>query len=146
MPPGLESSRNHEQTRPLGKRQRFPGGRLTPPAGRISRRVMFNIEMPNVITTIQALITLFRPNCKECTTLTELAELAADHTRWRMGGRELFHQIREKTLSAERTGDRVLVAQYLFEEACAKTLTNIPANRATFDTDSPSTSFRMRSP
>ena len=93
-----------------------------------------DIEMP--IATIQALITVFKPHCTDCSTLTELAELAADRTRWRMG-HQLFDRIRKKTLNAERSGDRVLEAQYLFEEACAKTLYNLSGQRAPFDTESP---------
>jgi hypothetical protein len=88
------------------------------------------------IATIQALITVFKPHCAECSTLTELAELAADRTRWRLG-HQLFDRIRKKTLNAERTGDRVLEAQYLFEEACAKTIFNLVEKRAPFDPDSP---------
>ena len=46
---------------------------------------------------------------------------------------------------AERNGDQVLEAQYLFEEACAKALFNLSYPSAPFDPDSPylTGSFRM---
>ena len=98
--------------------------------------VMLNNEMSGVIFTIQGLVGVFKPHCRDCSTLTELAEIAADRTRWRTG-KQLFERIREKTLKAERMGDRVLEAQCLFEEECAKTLFNLSTRLGGFDADCP---------
>jgi hypothetical protein len=92
--------------------------------------------MANVVSTIQSLIAVFKPHCADCTTLNELVDVAADRSRWRKG-HDLFDRIRKKTLSAEATPDRVLEAQYLFEEACAKTLYNLSGDPAPFDSDVP---------
>lgn len=62
--------------------------------------------------------------------------MAAKRERWR-GARDLFDRIRQKTMVAERQHDRVRLAQYLFEEACAKTLYNLSGSSAPFDMDSP---------
>jgi len=59
-----------------------------------------------------------------------------NRTQWRKG-HDLFDRIRNKTLSAERKGEHVLEAQYLFEEACAKTLYNLSGEPAPFDRDVP---------
>ena len=92
--------------------------------------------MPSVISAIQGLITVFKPHCADCSTLNELAGVASDRSRWRKC-HDLFHRIRQKTLAAERTTDHVLKAQYLFEEACAKTLYNLSGEPAPFDRDAP---------
>jgi hypothetical protein len=88
--------------------------------------------MANVTSAIHGLIAVFTPRCSDRTTLGELAELIQDHTRWRKA-HDLFQRIREKTLAAERSGDRLLEAQYLFEEACAKTVYNLSGQPGPFD-------------
>lgn len=95
-----------------------------------------SVRMANVISAIQGLISVFKPHCADCSTLNELAEVVSDRSRWRKC-HDLFHRIREKTLAAERTADHVLKAQYLFEEACAKTLYNLSGEPAPFDRDAP---------
>jgi hypothetical protein len=92
--------------------------------------------MGNVVSTIRGLIEVFKPHCADCSTLNELAEFAADRSQWRRA-HDLFDRIRKKTLSVERTADQLLVAQYLFEEACAKTLYNLSGEPAPFDPDVP---------
>jgi hypothetical protein len=52
-------------------------------------------------------------------------------------GHDLFDRIRRKTLVAERNADARGLAQYLFEEVCAKTLYNLAGASAPFDPDSP---------
>jgi hypothetical protein len=94
--------------------------------------------MANVCAAIRALITVFEPHCADCSTLRELTELIDDGSK-RWTGHDLFHRIRLKTLSAARRGDRLLEAQYEFEEVCAKTLYNLSGRgrSAPFDADVP---------
>jgi hypothetical protein len=49
----------------------------------------------------------------------------------------LFQRIRQKTLVAERDRNDQAVAQFHFEEACAKTIYNFSGGAAPFDADSP---------
>lgn len=49
----------------------------------------------------------------------------------------LFSTIRRKTLEAEKEKDDKKLAQYRFEESCAKTLFNLTHSSAPFDPDSP---------
>src|ERR1700741_3604354 len=88
--------------------------------------------MANIIVAIQGLAAVFKPHCREYSTLDELAEVAADRSRWR-NGHDLFDRIRQKTLSAWRRNDHLLEVQYLFEESCAKTLYNLSGEPAPFD-------------
>jgi hypothetical protein len=92
--------------------------------------------MSNVVCTIRGLIEVFKPHCADCSTLNELAEFTTDRSQW-PESHDLFDLIRKKTLSAERTADQVLEAQYLFEEACAKTLYNLSGEPSPFDPDVP---------
>src|SRR5262249_16871480 len=48
--------------------------------------------MANVIVAIQELVAVFKPHCGEYSTLDELAEVAADRSRWRKG-HDLFDRI-----------------------------------------------------
>jgi hypothetical protein len=48
--------------------------------------------MANVTVAIQGLIAAFKPYCGEDSTLGELAEVAADRSRWRKG-HDLFDRI-----------------------------------------------------
>ena len=52
-------------------------------------------------------------------------------------GHDLFQRIRKTTIAAERAHEQRLVAQYLFEEVCAKTLYNLSGEPAPFDPDVP---------
>jgi len=88
--------------------------------------------MANIIVAIQGLLGVFIPHCGDCSTLDELAEIAVDRSQWRTC-HSLFDRIRKKTLSAERNGDQLLGAQYLFEESCAKTLYNLSGEPGPFD-------------
>jgi hypothetical protein len=89
-----------------------------------------------IVTDVEKLIELFAERCKDRATLDELASMATDHGRWAKA-HGLFDRIRQKTLVAERAGDQILTAQYLFEEICAKTLYNLSGESAPFDPDSP---------
>jgi hypothetical protein len=63
-------------------------------------------------------------------------ELANDKSR-RKEAHALFSEIRLKTLAAEKRNDQLALAQYDFEEICAKTLYNMTHEPAPFDPDSP---------
>jgi hypothetical protein len=52
-------------------------------------------------------------------------------------GARSFDRIRDKTLAAERRKDERADCQYLFEEACAKTIFSLTDTDAPFDADSP---------
>jgi hypothetical protein len=89
-----------------------------------------------VLKDMEELIRLLAPHCNDRTTIDALGRMVADHRTWpKTHG--LFTQIRTKSLVAERSGDRKLESQYLFEEVCAKTLYNLSMSSAPFDPDSP---------
>jgi hypothetical protein len=52
-------------------------------------------------------------------------------------GEHHFSEVRQKTLAAERRKDELALAQYAFEEICAKTLYNLTHGAAPYDPDSP---------
>lgn len=70
------------------------------------------------------LVRLIDSAASDRATLAELLVMIDDRSRYHMA-KDLFHRIREKTLQAERTRDKRLEAQYLFEEICAKVLYNM---------------------
>jgi hypothetical protein len=88
--------------------------------------------MANITGAIQALIVVFKPHCTDYSTLGELADLIQGSTHWRKAY-DLFQRIRRKTLAAQRAGDLLLEAQYLFEESCAKTIHNLSGEAGPFD-------------
>jgi len=51
--------------------------------------------------------------------MNELVALIGDKAK-RLRGRDLLDSIRWKTLAAEKAHESRLIAQYVFEEACAK--------------------------
>ena len=91
---------------------------------------------------IQEMVRFFLPHCTDQSTLRELDDMASDDKKW-CHAHALFRRIRDKTLRADSTRDKLLQHQYCFEEICAKTLFNI-SGYATgkefpfpFDHDSP---------
>jgi hypothetical protein len=78
----------------------------------------------------------FEGRCKDKETLRKLITLANDRSR-RKEAHALFSEIRKKTLAAEKREDQLALAQYAFEEICAKTLYNMTGEPAPFDPDSP---------
>jgi hypothetical protein len=74
--------------------------------------------------------------CEDKETLRKLITLANDGSR-RKEANALFSEIRRKTLAAEKRNDQLALAQYNFEETCAKTLYNMMREPAPFDPDSP---------
>lgn len=91
----------------------------------------------NVALAMQRLLELFAPRCSDRSSMDELIELLSAERARRREAHALFDRIRHKTLDADRRGDKILQAQYSFEEACAKTIYNLSGCPAPFDADSP---------
>ncbi len=91
-----------------------------------------------ILDGISGLSELFAQHCHDRSTLDELRETASvnDRRKWK-GAKGLFDRIRTKSNRAYGAGESVAYAQYLFEEACAKTLYNLSNPSAPFDADSP---------
>lgn len=89
-----------------------------------------------IIQDMEALLLLFKSHCSEHGTLDELIALVQDDDNWHKA-HGLFQKIRKKTIQAEKARSTKDIAQYLFEEICAKTLYNLSKSPAPFDPDSP---------
>jgi hypothetical protein len=89
-----------------------------------------------MLEAMTKLIELFAARSRDRSTLDELRAMIGDRHTWDTA-RGLFHRIREKTLAAEKRGDKPAECQYLFEEACAKTLSMLTGRPGGFDPDSP---------
>lgn len=89
----------------------------------------------NIIAAMLEMLAVFEGACKDVDTLGRLRKIASDRERW-AGAHSLFQEIRQKTLKAEKAGDPATLAQYAFEEICAKTLYNLSGSTAPFDADS----------
>jgi hypothetical protein len=90
----------------------------------------------DIITAMLAPLTFFEERCEDKETLRKLITLANDKSR-RKQAHALFSEIRQKALAAEKRNDQLALAQYNFEEICAKTLYNLTREPAPFDPDSP---------
>jgi hypothetical protein len=90
----------------------------------------------DIITAMMAPLTFFEARCADKDTLRKLIALANDQSRCKEA-HALFSEIRQKTLAAEKRKDEFALAQYAFEEICAKTLYNLTHEPAPFDPDSP---------
>jgi hypothetical protein len=90
----------------------------------------------DTIAALPAPLTFFEGRSEDKETLRKLITLANDKSR-RKQAHALFSEIRKKTLAAERRNDQLALAQYAFEEICAKTLYNITGEPAPFDPDAP---------
>jgi len=90
----------------------------------------------NVVAAMRDLVDFFEPYCTEKSTLDQLRQMFPDRSRWQKA-HALFDHIRHKTLNAIKQENQLLVAQYAFEEVCAKTLYNVGGHPAPFDPDSP---------
>lgn len=90
----------------------------------------------DIITAMLAPLVFFEGRCNDKETLRKLISLANDRCR-RKEAHALFSEIRQKTLAAEKRNDQLALAQYNFEEICAKTLYNMTREPAPFDPDSP---------
>lgn len=90
----------------------------------------------NILAAMLTPLRLFEARCEDKATLRKLIALTKDGSR-RKEAYALFSEIRQKTLAAETRGDELALAQYAFEEICAKTLYNLTLEPAPFDPDSP---------
>ena len=87
-----------------------------------------------MIEAIRMLIELFMSRCKDQRSMKVLLQMTAARDSW-PEGHALFRSMREKTLRAERDGDKVAECQYPFEEVCAQALYNLSGAPAPFDAD-----------
>jgi len=92
--------------------------------------------MKLLIDQMDAMLSLFKPFCRDTETLTELQELLHHEKEWPKA-HYLFTRIRAKTLNAIKGGDGAAEAQYYFEEVCAKTIYNLSVPKLPLDPDSP---------
>jgi len=86
---------------------------------------------------IKQLIELFAGHSQEPSTLMELHRKTLYGRESWPAARDLFHRVRKKSIAASSQGRHSLVAQYCFEEVCAKTLSNFSDDSGAFDLDSP---------
>lgn len=86
-------------------------------------------------TKIIQLIWAFEDHVDDSSTMARLKECAEDHEFGTQRSRNIFETIRVKTLNAERNGNTKLVAQWAFEEACAKALFNFGRPAGSYDPD-----------
>ena len=89
-----------------------------------------------MLDAMKRLIELFAAQTQDRSTLDELHVMIGNRHTWDMA-HGLFQRIRQKTLAAEKRGDECAECQYLFEEACAKTLSKLTGRPGGFDPDSP---------
>jgi hypothetical protein len=89
-----------------------------------------------MIPQIRKLLEVVATGVSDRETIEELFLVIDDSRRWKEA-HELFSRIRSKTLRADASGDRKLIAQYCFEEICAKSIYNESGKPAPFDSDSP---------
>ena len=82
------------------------------------------------------LIELFAARPPDRSTLDELKGMLGDgdHEAWRRA-HLVFDRIRVKSIGADKRRDSKMVAQYNFEEACAKTLSNLTGRPGGYDGD-----------
>jgi hypothetical protein len=89
-----------------------------------------------MVPQIRQLLEVIATDVSDRETIDELFRLIDDRHRWKEA-HDLFSRIRNKTLRADKSGDSKLIAQYCFEEICAKSIYNESGPRAPFDSDSP---------
>src|SRR5476649_2355660 len=92
--------------------------------------------MKLLIDQMEALISLFKPSCRDTETLMELQGLLHHEKEWPKA-HYLCTRIRARNLNAIKGGDGRAEAQYYFEEVCAQTIYNLSASKKPFDPDSP---------
>ncbi|WP_245455502.1 MULTISPECIES: hypothetical protein [unclassified Mesorhizobium] len=89
-----------------------------------------------MLRQMQELFEFFGPHVRDTETLDRLRTMVKDRGAW-LKAHHLFDHIRHKTLRAEKANDVQALAQYMFEEVCAKALFNLTHSNAPFDADSP---------
>ena len=89
-----------------------------------------------MVPQIRQLLEVVGTGVSDRETIGELFRVIDDRRRWKEG-HDLFSRIRNKTLRADKNGDGKQIAQYCFEEVCAKSIYNESGPDDTFDSDSP---------
>lgn len=89
-----------------------------------------------MISQIRQLLEVIASGSSDRETIDELFRVIDDHRRWKEA-HDLSNRIRHKTLRADASGDKKLIAQYCFEEICAKSIYNESGEPCPFDRDSP---------
>jgi hypothetical protein len=89
----------------------------------------------DIRSAMKRLIEILADHSPERTTLLELHHMIDNRETWK-GANDLFERIRRKGLALSGNADVNVLAQYCFEEACAKTLFNFTREPAPFDLDS----------
>jgi hypothetical protein len=89
-----------------------------------------------MIPQIRQLLEVLATPASDRETIEELFRIIGDRQRWKEA-HALFGRIRDKTLRADARGNQKLIAQYCFEEICAKSIYNESGTDAPFDSDSP---------
>jgi hypothetical protein len=87
---------------------------------------------------IRQLLEIIATGVSDRDTLDELLRVIDDDRHWKEA-HAMFRRIRRKRLRADASGDQRLIAQYCFEEICAKSIYNESdeSESAPFDSDSP---------
>ena len=89
-----------------------------------------------VIEEILLLLDLFEASVSDVDSNRLVWKFCNEKHRW-VKAHGLFSTIRDRTVKAEKDGNKVKEAQYLFEESVAKLLHNLTNSTAPFDADSP---------
>ena len=89
-----------------------------------------------ILDDIWCLIEFFEPHCEDTSSLLKIKEMVMESDSWPKA-HDLFREIRQKSIAAEKADNKRAECQYLFEEVCAKTLFNMSRSSAPFDPDSP---------
>lgn len=92
--------------------------------------------MKLLVNQLDALLTFFKPHCRDTETLLELQGLLHQEKEWSRA-HYLYTRIRSKNINALKSGDARAEAQYAFEEVCAQTLHNLSNTKKPFPPDTP---------
>ena len=92
--------------------------------------------MKFIVEEISMLLDLFEQHVSDKESNRLVHQFCTEKHRW-IKAHGLFTTIRDRTNRAEKTGNRIKEAQYVFEESVAKTLYNLTRGSAPFDPDSP---------
>ncbi|WP_108812267.1 hypothetical protein [Sphingorhabdus sp. Alg231-15] len=84
---------------------------------------------------IAQLIRAFEDHVDDKSTMSKILECAEDQEFGTERSRELFSEVRDKTIAAERSENTQSIEQLFFEEACAKALFNFGRPAAAYDPD-----------
>lgn len=90
----------------------------------------------SVISDMIALLNLFEEVVPDHDSNRLVYKFVTDKQRW-IKAHGLFSTIRDRTLKAGKEQNELKLAQYRFEESCAKTLFNLTRSKAPFDPDAP---------